>query len=226
MPVLRRYDAPSSLLVKRFCDTPKAICSNCGASVGCDFFCSSCGTLQPVYALEERGLCAPLQTFLVDENFKMDRKALEQRFRELQGALHPDKFAAVDDEALKDTAQRNSAMVNRHYQTLLDPVKRLAYLLDRSGIHILEEGGAEKPNPATLMEVMEYRERIEESNRPEDLDPLIEECGKKVDTIMDEVEQEWASRDLGRLTQLALRLRYIVRVLEEADDVQRNLERR
>ena len=216
----RRWDVARPL-----CEATRATCPSCGASVGCEFFCGACGALQPVFELEERGVCSALSTFQVEASFKMDRKALEKRFRELQGALHPDKFAAVDDAGLQDLAQRNSAMVNRHYQALLDPVKRLAFLLDRTGIRILEEGGAEKPSPAILMEVMDYRERIEESTRPEELDALMEECSRKADEIVEQVELEWAEQDLDSLTQLALRLRYIVRVLEEADDVQRRLHR-
>ena len=82
----------------------------------------------------------------------IDKNAIERRFKELQRALHPDKFAYtqqeqpipesseleqnLDERALSAAA---SALVNKAYQTLREPVERLRYVLEEEGIAVLSE---------------------------------------------------------------------------------------
>lgn len=76
------------------------------------------------------------QLFDLPERFGVDPAALEQRFRALQGAVHPDRHATADDAGRREALQ-SSARVNEAYGTLKDPVVRAQYLLSLHGVDAL-----------------------------------------------------------------------------------------
>jgi molecular chaperone HscB len=60
--------------------------------------------------------------------FRIDAATLERAYRDLQRAVHPDRYAGASD-AQKRLALQASARVNDAYRTLRDPVDRAEYLL-------------------------------------------------------------------------------------------------
>lgn len=64
------------------------------------------------------------------KRFSQDLKALEKTFYELSRALHPDRFQASGDPALKRQALEKMSLVNQAYTTLKNPERRRAYLLE------------------------------------------------------------------------------------------------
>lgn len=146
--------------------------------------CDSCGAVQPI---NEK--CNFFAIFGLEQAVDIDKNAMERRFKELQRALHPDKFAYtqqeqpipesseleqnLDERALSAAA---SALVNKAYQTLREPVERLRYVLEEEGIAVLSESESSSnrmtsdkntprwtfsTSPALLMVVMELREDVE-----------------------------------------------------------------
>ncbi|MCS6996301.1 MAG: Fe-S protein assembly co-chaperone HscB [Casimicrobiaceae bacterium] len=97
--------------------------------------------------------------------FALDRTVLDERYRTLQAAVHPDRFATAspaERQAAIDTALR----VNAAYRVLADPVARAAHLLELIGIEALGEGSAALPS-AFLAEQMAWREQLEEARGDE-----------------------------------------------------------
>ncbi len=84
------------------------------------------------------------QLFDLPERFGVDPAALEQRFRALQGAVHPDRHATADDAGRREALQ-SSARVNEAYGTLKDPVVRAQYLLSLHGVDALAETNSALP---------------------------------------------------------------------------------
>ena len=102
--------------------------------------------------------------FGLPRKLTVDGEALRTRFYELSRAHHPDFHQGADAEAQAETLAR-SALVNRAYRALRDPLARVEYLI------VLEEGRDARegapPRPAApgelLAEMMEVQETLEEA---------------------------------------------------------------
>ena len=98
--------------------------------------------------------------FGLPKTFDLDGEDLSRRYRALQAAAHPDRFAG------KSTAEKQAALtaasrINDAYRALKDPLSRAAYMLSLSGVEVFAETGA--PMSADfLAQQMEWREKLEE----------------------------------------------------------------
>lgn len=92
--------------------------------------------------------------------FDIDTALLAERYRELQRAVHPDKFAH-DTEQQKLLSVQRTAQVNDGYQTLKDPIRRAEHLLSLRGIDLSHETTTVK-DTAFLLQQMEWREALED----------------------------------------------------------------
>lgn len=93
--------------------------------------------------------------------FDLDLKQLEQRYRDLQRALHPDKYVQASASERRASLSR-AVRVNDAYRLLRDPLKRAELLLARHGVAVSEQSAA-PADPALLLEVMELREQLSEA---------------------------------------------------------------
>lgn len=99
-------------------------------------------------------------------SFDLDLPTLERRYRDLQRALHPDKFVTAPTSERRASLAR-AVTVNDAYRTLRDELKRAEILIARHGGEVSER--AQKPaDPALLMEVLELREALEDSKTDND----------------------------------------------------------
>lgn len=106
--------------------------------------------------------------------FEISVGDLRREFLQLQGTIHPDKYPSG---AAKQNAQALSARINEAYRTLSDPLQRAQYLLrEWHGIDVTAEDASTKHalDPATLMEVMEVQETIEEVGASPEAEDEIE----------------------------------------------------
>ncbi len=105
------------------------------------------------------------ETLGLAPGFRIDEKALEERFRELSRLLHPDRHAAGGPTARRLALEKTIAL-NDAWRVLKDPSRRATYLLQLRGID-LGEGGAQGAGkylpPGFLLEVMEQREAFDEA---------------------------------------------------------------
>jgi molecular chaperone HscB len=107
---------------------------------------------------------------ITDDDFKLfglparqavDMEQLEQRRRELQAQVHPDRFAA-EGAAAQRVAMQWAVRVNEAYQRLRDPIQRAAYLCGLRGVPVDAERNTAMP-AAFLMQQMQWREALEET---------------------------------------------------------------
>ncbi|CAG1002560.1 Co-chaperone protein HscB [Burkholderiales bacterium] len=70
--------------------------------------------------------------------YAIDVRALEDAYRTLQRAVHPDRHAASDD-ATRRLSLQAASRVNEAYRTLADPVERARYLLSLKGVDAFDE---------------------------------------------------------------------------------------
>jgi hypothetical protein len=90
-------------------------CWKCGSSIchDCALFCDSpsCQTIQKLEITECNFFCL----FAIEEKFIIDEAKLEEKFKNLQRRLHPDKFAMKSFEE-RERSSHNSSIVNQAYQ--------------------------------------------------------------------------------------------------------------
>lgn len=98
------------------------------------------------------------ELFGLPVGFDVDRETLSLRYRDLQRAVHPDRFANASAQERRLAVQR-AAQINEAFQTLKEPLARARYLLELNGKPLDESDTA--MDPGFLMEQMELRERIE-----------------------------------------------------------------
>ena len=92
-------------------------------------------------------------------SFDIELDALVTRYRELQRAIHPDKFANASEAESRLSVQL-AARINEGLQTLKDPLARGRYLLELKGVALNDSDTA--LDGAFLMEQMELREHLDE----------------------------------------------------------------
>ncbi|HEX5657117.1 MAG TPA: Fe-S protein assembly co-chaperone HscB, partial [Polyangiales bacterium] len=76
--------------------------------------------------------------------FDLDDKELEQRYRDLQRTLHPDRFAQAPASERRQALSR-AVSVNDAYRTLRDPLKRGELYYVRLGGTVSETGQQADP---------------------------------------------------------------------------------
>jgi molecular chaperone HscB len=108
--------------------------------------------------------------FGLPQSFALDRDLLAERFRALQAAVHPDRFASAPDQERRLSMQA-STRVNEAFQTLKNPLSRALYLLSLHPDPI----DALPQDTAFLMEQMELREALTEAKGARD--PLATVAG-------------------------------------------------
>jgi molecular chaperone HscB len=84
------------------------------------------------------------ELFGLPTRFRFDPALLDRAYHELQGEVHPDRFAAAS-ETEKRLALQSSARVNEAYRALKDPVARAQYLLSLHGIDAFAESDTALP---------------------------------------------------------------------------------
>jgi molecular chaperone HscB len=113
------------------------------------------------------------ELFELEPRFAVQRPALDQRWRELQSLVHPDRFAA-QGAAAQRVAMQWAVRVNEAYQRLKDPVRRAAYLCELHGAAIDAETNTAMPTPF-LMQQLEWREALDDARGAPAVQALADE---------------------------------------------------
>jgi molecular chaperone HscB len=103
--------------------------------------------------------------------YALDLELLAERFRALQSAVHPDRFAGASDQERRLSMQA-STRVNEAFHTLKDPLQRALYLLTLYPVSSPDQAAHDT---AFLMGQMELRETLAEAGDARD--PLAAVAG-------------------------------------------------
>jgi molecular chaperone HscB len=104
------------------------------------------------------------EVFGLPRKLQVDLEALQRRFYELSRRHHPD-FHQGENAATQGQALEASALVNRAYRALRDPVARIEYLIAlEEGRELREETPAKPKAPMDLLaDMLEVQEALEEA---------------------------------------------------------------
>ncbi|GBG93439.1 hypothetical protein CBR_g70174 [Chara braunii] len=177
------------------------------------FFCEECGSIQPVDPNVDY-----FDLLSVKKEFGVDEKELESKYKGLQKRLHPDLFATKSGTEKVHSAQQ-SANVIKAYYTLKRPLSRAVYMVQLQSPdvgHDMEDGTIQ--DQSLLMEVMEFRERIEDAaGDAETLKRLADENSEKMAFNMESVANALDAKEYGWAKKLIQRWTYYNRIAEEIE---------
>ena len=160
--------------------------------------------------------------------FDVDTHQLAERYRELQRASHPDRYANASDRERRLSVQ-HAAQVNEAFQTLKSSLRRARYLLQLKGIEFDDEKETHL-DPAFLMEQMELREALAEVKT--DTEPLISLSDIMTDINARQQAMEGQLRQLfaedndethQQAKQLVQKMQFLVRLQQEAEELEEEL---
>jgi len=172
-------------------------------------FCSVCGAVQGPGAIDHftRLGLAP--------SFEIDHDALERQYFGFQRRLHPDRFAGKSSKE-KALSQSQATSLNDAYETLKDPLKRAAYLLELLGHPVDLTACGTINDPELLMEQMEKREAIAEADTVDAITRLSAEADTEVIACQCHISAAFAAGDLNDAAHLSIRLKYLTKLAEDA----------
>lgn len=151
--------------------------------------------------------------------FALDVVALDQRYREVQGRVHPDKHAHLSD-AEQRVAMQWATHANEAYQTLKSPLKRAQYLLALRGVDPQVERNTAMPMEF-LVQQLECREAVAEARGERDLDALEalqRDMRKEIKAEYATIGQQFDADDNEAAAQTVRRLLFKQKLLQEIED--------
>jgi molecular chaperone HscB len=151
--------------------------------------------------------------------YAVDSRALDDAYRELQGRVHPDRFAFAT-EAERRVAMQWATRANEAYRTLRSPVDRARYLLALKGFDTEEESNTSMP-PDFLMQQMEWRESVEDGRARRDA-ATLDALRHEIDAARAEMQALLAralggDRNYDAGCSLVRKLRFLDKIEAEID---------
>ncbi|GAB1231745.1 Fe-S protein assembly co-chaperone HscB [Ferrigenium sp. UT4] len=155
--------------------------------------------------------------FNLPRRFQLDSAALDQRYRELQTRVHPDKFAHLSDTERRLSVQW-ATRVNEAYQILRSPLARGRYLLSLHGVDTQEETNTAMPVDF-LMQQMELHEALEAALQSKDM-AALDALEAQVKQTIQALQQQLAlaldeQRDDAAAAGLVRKLKFMEKIAEE-----------
>ena len=165
------------------------------------------------------------QLFKLPVQFALDQAQLGVRYRQLQGELHPDRYASASDYEQR-VAVQYSALVNAAYATLRKPLARALYLLELTGMS-QEEVSSQPIAGGFLIEQMELREKLESMHGLVDpdtvLDHLVTEISADIKIHQEEFAGAYAANKLTSAAAACVKMQYLEKLLSEAEQIESDL---
>lgn len=159
--------------------------------------------------------------FGLQPSCEIDPVDLAARYRQLQQAVHPDRFMRECDRSQR-LAQQQAAQVNAAYNTLKSSLLRAQYLLELAGQQRAPETTLH--DSVFLFEQMELRERLDESAKNIDaLDALLVDVKKTIWGYEQLFAAAWKKSDWSQAKLMVDKLQFATKLAHEIDDRQARL---
>ena len=170
------------------------------------------------------------ELFELPVSFDIDLQALSQRYRDLQGAVHPDKFANASERERRLSVEK-AAEINDAYRILKSAQQRARYMLELQSVSFDDETDTAL-DPMFLMEQIELREALEDIKNTNDplasLNNIMSDIKNRMTMILEEVRQGLTNTPLDdkqktSLKQLVHKMQFLNKLQQEAEYQEENL---
>lgn len=158
--------------------------------------------------------------------WEIDFEQLDVKFRALQKALHPDRYANKNDFE-KRLAVQTAATINQAYETIKHPLTRAQYLLELEDLdanqetHITSDG-------QFLMDQMLLREALSEikgSENPKDaLVSLSIEAQQTATEIQQEFANQYQQKAYNKAFESLAKMQFAIKFVDDINELEAELE--
>jgi molecular chaperone HscB len=158
--------------------------------------------------------------------FAIDLERLDRDYREVQGRVHPDRFAAAP-ESERRLSMQWATQANEAYRTLREPLLRARYLLALKGYDTAEDDNTAMPADF-LMEQMDWREQAADARVAKDIASLSA-LRESIDTRRKAMHSDLgkslgSSGNYEAACVLVRKLRFLDKLAEEVQDALHSIE--
>jgi molecular chaperone HscB len=167
------------------------------------------------------------ELFELPASFEVDQETLALRYRELQRAVHPDRFANATEQEKRLSVQQ-AAQINEAFQVLKTPLSRARYLLELGGLPL--DDSNTQMDPGFLMEQMELREALGEVRGKDDpfeaLNRVRDDIEGRERELIASLQQAFAdggNQALENAREAVRKMQFMQRLLNEVDDLEETL---
>lgn len=168
------------------------------------------------------------ELFGLPRTYAVDRTVLDQRYRELQRLVHPDRFASAPDQERR-VAMQQATQINAAYRALKDDLTRARYLLELRG-HRFDDERNTHQDPEFLMEQMELREALGMVREADDpvatLNAILEQVDTRLAALSAELDTQLATDVAVPAPALMAvqRMQFFRKLAQEAQELDADLE--
>jgi len=164
--------------------------------------------------------------FGLEAVFAIDMERLEQAYLDIQGKVHPDRFAHLPDVE-KRLSMQWATHANEAFRTLKSPLARGHYLLEMRGVDPAFDTNTAM-SAEFLMEQMEWREALGEAQDAADEDAL-EDLSRRIrhssKSLVDELGRQLdVAGDLEGAADTVRRMKFLEKLQHEINDALTALE--
>jgi molecular chaperone HscB len=158
-------------------------------------------------------------------SFDVETTVLAERYRELQRAVHPDRFANATDRERREAVQR-AANINEAFQILKSPLQRARYLLQLKGVDFDDQKDTSFDS-SFLMEQIELREALAEvkddPNALTRLNDLMQDINGRISAMQNDVAAALKGDDLDQAKTLVHKLQFLHKLRIESENLEAEL---
>ena len=160
------------------------------------------------------------EIFDVPVSFDCDIDTVQQRYRELLKAVHPDKFVNSSDQEKRISMQQTSH-INEAFNTLKNPVERALYLLKLKGLDINFDNETTM-DAEFLMEQLELRESLasvgDDASSLDVLDTMRVDVKNKLSQLMTNFSVLYESDEKEQARELIRKMQFLQKAQKEISD--------
>lgn len=170
--------------------------------------------------------CNFFELFGVPVSYEIDIDLIQQRYRELQKEVHPDRFVNASDKEKRISMQQTS-WINEALNTLRQPVDRAIYLLKLKNVDLNLENETTM-DAMFLMEQMEMREALSSIGSKEDplseLDGFSAQIKSKMQTLVEEFSAAYENDQLDEARECIRKMQFMQKARKEVDELSAKIE--
>lgn len=168
------------------------------------------------------------ELFTLPVAFEVDGKKLANHYRELQRAVHPDRYANATEQE-KRLSMQAATHLNDALNMLKKPLLRAQYLLELKGVDMRVASSI--TDGSFLMEQMELREElagIKEQSDPYDaVAGLMNRIRSHIQTLLREISEQFEAgtpQALEQAKQSVSKLQFLYKLSTQVEELEEELD--
>lgn len=166
------------------------------------------------------------EIFSLPVAWEVDFEQLDIKFRALQKALHPDRYATKNDFE-KRLAVQTAATINQAYQTIKNPLFRAQYLLELENLDASQETHVTSDGQF-LMEQMLLREALSEvrgnENAKQSLVSLSIEAQQNAAKIQSDFANQYQQKAYNKAFDSLAKMQFAIKFIDDIKALEAELE--